>query len=362
MNNRRKFIRNGLMASIAAPLLPSIENKPSLDESAVSNDPTAAKKHWIWVNPDAKDESGVLDIRYKNYSAAGVRGILFEADSEKHFRAAKKNGLEAHRWNWTMNRGDKELLDKHPEWYAVSRSGKSCHNQPPYVDYYRWLCPTKPEVQAFLVAEADRILSKDYIDGIHLDYIRFCDVILPLNLWSKYEIVQQQELADYDFCYCADCRSAFKKLSGKDIKELPYPDAVLSWRLFRYRAISNIVNQIAVVAKKHKKWITAAVFPTPEVARRIVRQDWTNWNLNAVFPMIYHKFYQEDVQWIADAVEEGVHFLSGKFPLYAGLFLPDFDNAAELKQGISNALKNGAAGVSLFGDVSEEVLSVLKSS
>jgi hypothetical protein len=45
--------------------------------------------------------------------------------------------------------------------------------------------------------------------------------------------------------------------------------------------------------------------------------------------MIYHKFYKEDVNWIGDAVE-GVRTLHGKFPLYAGLFLPDFDNQGEI--------------------------------
>lgn len=41
--------------------------------------------------------------------------------------------------------------------------------------------------------------------------------------------------------------------------------------------------------------VTAAVFPTPEVARRNVRQDWVNWNLTGVFPMVYHGFYKEHV-------------------------------------------------------------------
>lgn len=37
-----------------------------------------------------------------------------------------------------MNR--RELLDKHPDWYAVNRKGESCHDKPAYVDYYRFLC------------------------------------------------------------------------------------------------------------------------------------------------------------------------------------------------------------------------------
>jgi hypothetical protein len=355
-NKRREFLKNTIIASAVTPFVPT-----ALQAASTENNFHKEKaRHWVWVNPQQNDTDEELVQRYTAYREAGIRGILFEADSERHYRAAKKQKLEAHRWNWTMNKGVKELMDNHPEWYAVSREGKSCITQPPYVDYYRWLCPSKPEVQQFLKEEADQILSKDYIDGLHLDYIRFCDVILPLNLWSKYNLVQDKELPAYDFCYCQTCRDGFKKISSKDPLDLDHPDGVLSWRLFRYNAINNVVNQLAGVAKKHKKWITAAVFPTPEVARRNVRQDWTNWNLSAVFPMIYHKFYQEDVKWIGDAVEEGVHFLDGKFPLYAGLFLPDFENMDQLKQGITNALAKGAKGVSLFGNVTPEVLEVLK--
>ncbi|WP_290790705.1 Tat pathway signal protein [Flavihumibacter sp. UBA7668] len=354
MSNRRNFIKNSLLTTASLSLGTSLA---TAEQGFKKN----KAKHWIWTRPNKKDSEAELVERYGSYAASGVRGVLFEDDSELHFRVAKKMKLEAHRWNWTMNKGVKTLMEQHPEWYAVSREGKSVIDHPPYVGYYRWLCPSKPEVQAFLKEEADQILSKDYIDGLHLDYIRFCDVILPLNLWKNYNLVQQQELPPYDFCYCETCRAEYKKQAGKDPLDLPYPDGVLSWRLFRYNAINNVVNQLAEVANKHKKWITAAVFPTPEVARRIVRQDWTNWNLDAVFPMIYHKFYQEDVKWIGDAVTEGVHFLAGKFPLYAGLYLPDFENMEELKQGIELSMQKGAAGVSLFGNVTPEVLATLKS-
>jgi hypothetical protein len=91
-----------------------------------------------------------------------------------------------------------------------------------------------------------------------------------------------------------------------------------------------------------------------------VKQDWVNWNISAVCPMIYHGFYKENITWIGQAVKEGVQALNGKFPLYAGLYLPDFKNDAELQQGIENALSHGAAGVSLFGDVSDGALAALK--
>lgn len=356
--NKRNFLKTLGVSSLALlkPTLPSMAMTPLLPKQT-------GGKHRVWINPDLKDTPAALQKLYASYKKAGIGGIFFEADSEKHFRAAKQNGLEAHRWMWTMNRGEKELLQSHPEWYAKNRKGESCADHPPYVNYYRWLCPSKPEVLAYLKTQVQQILAKDYVDGIHLDYVRYCDVILPVNLWSNYGIDQSQELAQYDFCYCETCRKDYKALKGVDPLEIEHPDQSPSWRKFRYDRITHVVNTLAQVAQQHKKAITAAVFPTPEIAKRIVRQDWTNWNLSAICPMIYHGFYRENVSWIGDAVAEGVKGLHGSFPLYAGLYLPDFhDNEADLKEGIQLALKNGAAGVSLFGKVTPGVLNILANS
>ena len=354
---KRTFLKQIGLGSLA--LAGSANTAEASSEVQISS-AKAKRKFWIWINPDHKATEEALTKQYKEFQESGITGIFFEADDEKHFTIAKKQGLETHRWIWTMNRGEESLLKSHPEMYAVSRKGDSCATKPPYVDYYRWLCPSKPETKAYLENVVKTELSKPYVDGIHLDYVRYCDVILPVNLWKNYGIQQNQELPEYDFCYCDTCRSKFKELKGIDILKSENPDQNLSWRKFRYDNITRIVNHLSATAASFKKPITAAVFPTPEVAKRIVRQDWTNWNLSGVCPMIYHKFYKEDVAWIGDAVEEGVRTLHGKFPLYAGLFLPDFDNHGEIVRGIQLALKNGASGVSLFGNVDAKVLSALK--
>ncbi len=351
---KRDFIKSSLLAGIGFAGM-----KNSFGTATVKDQKPVGLKHWVWENPDTKDDEKSLNDRFDRYFEAGIRGIFFENDSEKHFRLAKKAGLETHRWMWTMNRVEKDLLDNHPDWYAVNRSGDSCAVKPPYVSYYRWLCPSKPEVQAYLKEQVERIVEKDYVDGIHLDYVRYCDVILPVNLWQNYGIVQQKELPEYDFCYCETCRTKYREMHGVDPLDLEYPDQILSWRQYRYDRITNVVNQLAEVAHAKGKPVTAAVFPTPEVARRLVRQDWTNWNLDGVCPMIYHGFYGEQPAWIGAAVAEGIHFLCDRFPLYAGIFLPDFKSGKELETGIRAAIENGASGISFFGKMNEEVLSVL---
>ena len=323
-----------------------------LDNIAVSKDieKPFVFDYWLWIRPNSEEKESDIKRKFKTYQEAGIRGLLFENYSKKHFQIAKEHGMEAHRWMWTMNRGEKELLEKHPEYYAVSRSGKSCADNPPYVGYYRFLCPSHPDVPKYLEEKAREQLAMEDVDGLHLDYIRYPDVVLPINLWDNYKLDQSTELADYDFCYSKYSKEAFLKETGIDINQVERPEQSLSWRAFRYNEITKVVNRICKVATEYDKPVTAAVFPTPDLARRIVRQDWPNWNLTAVFPMIYHGFYKEPIHWIGTAVEEGIKSLNNKYPLYAGLYLPDFNNLKELETAILLAKSKGSSGVSLFGE------------
>ena len=354
--NKRQFLKTAGLAGLAATHL----SLSSLAAFESSRKYTGKWKHRAWISPPYNDKEEEVRELYKAYAKAGISVLYIEDDNELHFRIAKENKIEAHRWIKTFLKDEQELLKSHPEWYSINRKGESCVSKPAYVPYYHWLCPSKGEVHDYLDSEARKILAKDYVDGYHLDYVRYCDVILPVNLWSKYGIVQESELPEYDYCYCDVCRTKCKAQYGFDPLDLEYPDQSLTWRKYRYDNIIRLVNRIYITAHELHKPLTAAVFPTPEVARRIVRQDWTNWNLDAVNPMIYHGFYREGVAWIGDAVGEGVHGLHDKFPLYAGIYLPDFKNHVELKQGIINALHHGAAGVTIFNNPDKEVLDVLE--
>ena len=310
-------------------------------------------RNWVWMTWNDQFKEKQWTRKFKQLSKLGFHGVLLRQDDpEKMARVvplAKKADLEIHAWIIVMNIRDADVKKGHPEWFTVSREGKSSLEHPPYVGYYSWLCPTKEPVRNHLKNWAAAMAGVPGLDGVHLDYIRHSDVILPVDLWEKYEIVQDQEYPPYDFCYCEDCRGAFEAQSGLDPLELEDPPANEEWVRFRYDGITRVVNDMADEVHQQGKLISAAVFPTPEIARSLVRQDWPSWQLDMVFPMIYHSFYQEDVAWIGNATTEGVDALEGAIPLYSGLFVPAL-SPDDLARAIRISVDSGADGITVFAE------------
>jgi len=265
---------------------------------------------------------------------------------------------------WILNRsGDEWVRENHPEWFTVSREGKSSLDHPPYVGYYRWLCPTRVPVREYLRGKVEEVARQPDIDGVHLDYIRHSDVILPIGLWSRYNLVQDREYPEFDFCYCDVCRETFMAQSGRDPVELPDPPSDGEWREFRWNMVTELVSVLSTAVHARGKRISAAVFPTPTIARQLVRQAWDEWPVDAVFPMVYQRFYNQEVPWIGEATKQGVSALAGRIPLYSGLYLAQL-SPEELGEAARHARYAGAAGVSLFeiGRLSDEHLAALRQS
>ncbi|MEO8479340.1 MAG: Tat pathway signal protein [Gemmatimonadota bacterium] len=318
---------------------------------------------WTWVHGGGDVSLADWRARYARIRAAGITGVLVGGgDSALHTEAAHAEGLVLHRWTWALNRnGDTAVQEAHPEWFSVSREGNDSLTHPPYVGYYRWLCPTRRPVREYLAGIVDAVAATDGIDAVHLDYIRHPDVILPRNLWEQYGLVQDHEMAAYDFCYCEVCRERFERESGRDPLSLADPTSDVEWRRFRWRMVTETVQVLAGAVHGRGKAISAAVFPTPTIARKLVRQEWDRWPLDIVFPMIYHGFYREPVSWIEAATAEGVAALPNSTPLISGVYLPDLP-ASALGDAMRAARRGGARGVSMFemNGLSNEHLAMVK--
>jgi len=307
-------------------------------------------KNWIWMNFDKKKSLKQWDSTFCFLQNHSIRGILIQAGVEQLkeiIPIAKNYNIEVHVWKWILNCNDKDIIKNHPDWYVINRNGVSCLEKPPYVGYYRWLCPSNPEVLEYLKVQLKDYCKIDGLKGIHFDYIRFPDVILPEAIQPNYGLKQDKEFPEYDFCYCDKCISSFKQKHGYDPSKSEDPSQDSLWLKYRYNSISKIVNELADYIHSFNKEVSAAVFPTPEIARTLVRQDWNNWKLNAFFPMIYHNFYYKNIDWITSATNQGVINLPDSVSLFSGVYIPVI-SADEINSVINAAKKGGAEGISIF--------------
>ncbi len=343
--DKRRFLKNLGLGASAALIAPSLLTSCG---SATKD----SFKFWIWINGNNKKTVDEWKAELTTLREAGITGLLVGGGRnmlKKLIPIAQELGQEVHAWLWTLNRPGDKKAQAHPDWYTLSRKGESSLDVNPYVGYYQWLCPSKTEVQEFVKQGMVDHCDIDGLAGIHLDYVRYCDVILPNGLWAKYDLVQDHEMPEYDFCYCDTCRGKFKEQHGYDPREQEDPSQDEKWRKYRWDSVTNLVNQISEAVHAEGKLLSAAVFPYPELARKLVRQSWNEWNLDMVFPMIYHNFYEEEVEWIEYATARGVNTLDGKFPLNTGIYLPP-TKPEEIAKAIEAAKSGGAKGLSFFSN------------
>lgn len=331
--------------------------------TACTQTPEKTVKAYGWQGEGGNTTEQTLQADFSKWKSHGLYGICYNAgfNIEKQTRAAKvakANGLEYHAWIPTMLKGDADS-----SWYAVNRKGESAYNVQAYVPYYKFMCPNNDSVIGYLTDAYTRIAEIPEVDYVHLDYIRYVDVILAKGLWEKYGLEMNEEYPTADYCYCPKCVNDFKAATGIDILTVEDPSKCKEWADFRSGVITKLVDKIAEAVHAKGKKVSAAVFPGPDShAKWMVRQQWNDWNIDMIFPMNYNDFYLEPASWLGPIVKEEVEAVNGKMPVISGLFIcRDWQNKANIKdpeghgllpselgEAIRLSMENGAAGISLF--------------
>lgn len=355
--DRRKFNQTLIAGSLGVSLGMGSCTTPKVAQEG------GMPHNWVWLRPDISLSMDHWKQTFAWCKEIGIEGILPQVYSsretlfehpvlkvkdnwlERIIPIAHEAGLQVHAWMWTMPLNDPEMIDKHPDWFSVNRLGQPSHTHPAYVDYYKFMDPCHPEVQAFVASNVEALGKIEDLDGIHLDYVRQPDVILAEALQPKYNIIQDKEYPQYDYPYSQRCRDQFKAETGIDPMDLG-DDAPShqAWRQFRYDAVSHVVNHHCVpMARKYDKIISAAVFPNWED----VRQEWHKWDLDAFFPMLYQGFYNQDIPWIGEEVEKARRRLDNDKSIFAGIFVSDC-RGSKLEEAIQVVQSSSAKGIAFF--------------
>lgn len=301
---------------------------------------------WVWSGGIKDTSVHYWDSAFRVLHDAGITGILVHSGKEKLEKiipVAKKYDIEIHAWIWTMNRGDADS-----SWLSVNRLGKSLAEEKAYVGYYKFMCPALPEVREFISDKLEELAETKGLSGIHMDYIRYVDAILPVGLQPKYGLVQDHIMPEFDYGYHPYMCELFEKEYGIDPFDINDPKLYQQWVEFKLYELNKTVWMLRDQVRNDGIKISAAVFPTPEMSKEMVRQDWASWDLDYYFPMVYHNFYNESFEWIREVMKENRAAIPGNKKIFCGLYLPALKEGEDLKKAINAAMEGGADGIALF--------------
>ncbi|MBT8231437.1 MAG: family 10 glycosylhydrolase, partial [Bacteroidia bacterium] len=282
-------------------------NNPSEKQEVKQEEAEAQFTFSTWTNAGKEFKKETWEEKFENYKTLGITEVLVAGNKtvlSKIIPLANKNNIKIHAWMWTLNRPNDTICNKHPEWYAVNRLGENSLEKRAYVDYYQWLSPFHPKAREYIKNNVRALAKIEGLASIHLDYVRYVDVILGADLQPKYGLTQDHEMPEFDYGYHPIAREGYKELFGVDPIDFEHPELSTEWRQYRLNAVTSLVNELVDIAHESGNRMTAAVFPFPEMSRQMVRQAWNNWNLDAAYPMIYQNFYRQNIRWIGFATEQ----------------------------------------------------------
>lgn len=341
--------------------------------SSVKEELSPDKKVWAWYAGKTTFTAEKWDSTFAKASKAGIDAIILECHGgypevigdTSGFRDnaairiirnalpyAQKHNIELHAWIWTTNRTEMSWRRAHPDYYQVNAQGESCLDIKLYNrEHYRWVCPSRPENTAYLKERVRELAEIEGLAGIHLDFIRYPDAILPYALHESRGVVQDKVYPLWDFCYCEVCRNNFKEKTGIDPLTLKDPTSDPQWMQYRWDALANFASEICKEIKAHNKIASAAVFASPEESKKLVRQDWAHFkNIDILFPMLYHKFYGWEDSMVQVATQQGVEALkAANSPAYlcTGLFVGHVPKE-RIPVFFRMAKEGGSTGICLF--------------
>ncbi|MCA9806501.1 MAG: family 10 glycosylhydrolase [Cyanobacteria bacterium HKST-UBA06] len=280
---------------------------------------------------------------------------------------AHQRGLKVHVWFQTFYAGNRvfkqgtygegAILSRYPQWAnrAYADAATTTPSPSAVESGHFFLDPANEEVQQFLLAFIDELLTRYDVDGFQLDYIRY-----PASLPTDHP----GYLAT-TWGYTPVARTAFETLNGVDPLSLdPDRDAAQwqQWSQFKTDQVTRFVKRVHELvygqrrlrhhardytAPPHALPLTAAVFTDPEQARLLKHQDWQTWAQSGWVDALAPMTLTSSIKTVGE-VTRRFHQVAG-VPVYSGIFGPFNSNTAtHVVEQVGEAKAEGADGIILF--------------
>jgi len=206
-----------------------------------------------------------------------------------------------------------------------------------------WLDPAAPGVADRLVATFDELIQRHpSLDGLHLDYIRYPDV-LPFTPGSRFQV-------GVEFGYGAASRQRFEAETGLRAPSASGGGAADAWDGWRREQVSSLVSRIraSLQSVNPQAQLSAAVSAYPSRAYLSLLQDWRGWLDEGRLDFAVTMLYTRDDRLLRQEASAYSGGLAGDqvwIGLGSWLFASDPARAAAQREA---AWAAGARGVALF--------------
>ncbi|MDP2883700.1 MAG: family 10 glycosylhydrolase [Ignavibacteria bacterium] len=236
------------------------------------------------------------DAFYKSATEPRASELAVQPESfdplQYFIEKAHTRGLQVHAW---LNAGfvwgsdalptdPKHILNRHPEYVMVNRSGKSMMDYTgeefaSVAESGRYLSLAAPAVQDYLTGVYLEVVKKYNVDGIHFDFIRYPARGVQI---------------DFDPDYNPLVVAAFKAKHGFDPRSVEIDSGPFQvWLEWQRQRIGQLVGRIhdGAHALRPGVRVSAAVLSKYYLGRHQALQDWVGWlrlrRLDAVCLMSY---------------------------------------------------------------------------
>lgn len=165
----------------------------------------------------------------------------------------------------------KNVLSVYPKWGNVTKAKYDSPSPVSSISEHNgyFLDPANPEVQAYLLALLEEIITTYKPDGINLDYIRY-----PQSISAKF---LGYDLSNWGYTEYA--REEFKNAMGVDPVDVKYNTPQWeAWAKYRMEKITSFVFKAKQLTSKNNIILTAVIFPDRLKSMEIKMQDWKTWS------------------------------------------------------------------------------------